>query len=66
MLPSASVQETLERICAWVGTGRRRPRPNRSYPRHSLQPAPKWSRRKTSKAEKAPAPSAEPQPAPAA
>ena len=43
---SAYVGETLERICAWVGTGRRKPRPNRSYQRRSLQPAPKWSRRK--------------------
>ena len=43
---SAYVGETLERICAWVGTGRRKPRPNRSYQRRSLQPAPQWSRRK--------------------
>ena len=42
---SAYVSETLERICAWVGTGRRKPRPDRSYPRMSRQPAPKWSRR---------------------
>ena len=65
MRHSAYVQETLERICAWVGTGRRKPRPNRSYPRRSLQPAPKWSRRKTRKAKKTPAPSAELQPVPA-
>ncbi len=43
---SAYVSETLERICAWVGTGRRKPRPDRSYPRMSRQPAPKWSRRR--------------------
>ena len=65
MRHSAYVQETLERICAWVGTGRRKPRPNRSYPRRSLQPAPKWSRHRTRKAKKTPAPSAEPQPVPA-
>ena len=41
---STYVSETLERICAWVGTGRRKPRPDRSYPRMSRQPAPKWSR----------------------
>lgn len=47
---SAYVSETLEHICAWVGTGRRKPRRNRSYPRRSLQPAPKWSRRKAKQA----------------
>ena len=30
----------------WIGTGRRKPRPNRSYVRRSRQPAPKWSRRR--------------------
>ncbi len=43
---TAYVSETLDHICAWVGTGRRKPRPNRSYPRRSRQPAPKWSRRR--------------------
>ena len=43
---SAYVSETLERISAWVGIGRRKPRPNRSYARRSLQPAPTWSRRR--------------------
>ena len=47
---TAFVSETLERICTWVGTGRRKPRSNRSYPRRSLQPAPKWSRRKAATA----------------
>ena len=42
---SAYVSETLERICEWVGTGRRKRRPNRSYPRRSLRPASKWDRR---------------------
>ena len=46
MRHSAYVHETLERICEWIGTGRRKPRPNRSYPRRSLQPAPRWSRSK--------------------
>ena len=40
------VRETVTRIAECVGIGRRRPRPNRSYPRRSKQPAPKWSRRK--------------------
>ncbi len=40
------VRETVTRIAECVGLGRRRPRPNRSYPRRSKQPAPKWSRRK--------------------
>ena len=65
MRHTAYVHETLECICAWVGTGRRKPRPNRSYPRRSLQPAPKWSRRKTRKAQKTAATSAAPNPAPA-
>ena len=43
---AAYVSETLEHICAWIGTGRRKPRPNRSYVRRSRQPAPKWSRRR--------------------
>ncbi len=43
---AAYVSETLEYICAWIGTGRRKPRPNRSYLRRSRQPAPKWSRRR--------------------
>ena len=43
---TAYVSETLEHICAWIGTGRRKPRPNRSYVRRSRQPAPKWSRRR--------------------
>ena len=43
---AAYVSETLEHICAWIGTGRRKPRPNRSYLRRSRQPAPKWSRRR--------------------
>ena len=30
---AAYVSETLEHICAWIGTGRRKPRPNRSYVR---------------------------------
>lgn len=67
MRHSAYVHETLERICEWVGTARRKPRPNRSYPsypRRSLQPAPKWSRRKTKKGQQARPASAEPQPAP--
>lgn len=59
MRQSTYVRETLEHICAWVGTGRREPRPNRLYLRRSLPPAPKWSRRKTKKADEAPAPSAE-------
>ena len=42
---SAYVSETLERICEWVGTGRRKRRPDRSYPRRSLRPASKWDRR---------------------
>ena len=42
---SAYVSETPERICEWVGTGRRKRRPNRSYPRRSLRPASKWDRR---------------------
>ena len=61
---SAYVSETLERICEWVGTGRRKPRPHRSYQRRSMQPASKWSRRKARKAAKTPAPSATAQPAP--
>ena len=40
------VRETVTRIAECVGIGRRRPRPNRSYPRRSKRPAPKWSRRK--------------------
>ena len=40
------VRETVTRIAECVAIGRRRPRPNRSYPRRSKQPAPKWSRRK--------------------
>ena len=40
------VRETVRRIAECVGIGRRKPRPNRSYPRRSKQPAPKWSRRK--------------------
>ena len=40
------VRETVTRIAECVGIGRRRPRPNRSHPRRSKQPAPKWSRRK--------------------
>ena len=43
---AAYVSETLEHICAWIGTGRRKPRPNRSYVRRSRLPAPKWSRRR--------------------
>ena len=39
------VRATVTRIAACVGIGRRKPRPNRSYPRRSQQPAPKWSRR---------------------
>lgn len=46
---TAYVSETLERISEWVGIGRRKHRPNRSYARRSLQPAPKWSRRKARK-----------------
>ena len=61
---SAYVSETLERICEWVGTGRRKPRRDRSYPRRSLQPAPKWSRRKAKQTAAKLAPSAEAQPAP--
>ena len=61
---SAYVSETLERICEWVGTGRRKPRPNRSYPRRSKQPAPKWSRRKAKQATATAAPSAAALPAP--
>lgn len=45
---SAYVSETLERICEWIGTGRRQRRPNRSYPRRSLRPASKWDRRRAS------------------
>ncbi len=40
------VRDTVTRIAECVGIGRRKPRPNRSYPRRSKQPAPKWSRRK--------------------
>ena len=47
---SAYVSETLERLCEWIGRGRRRPRPNRSYPRRSLQPASKWDRRRAKEA----------------
>ena len=61
---SAYVSETLERICEWVGTGRRKPRRNRSYPRRSMQPAPKWSRRKAKPTATTPAPSAAVLPAP--
>ncbi len=39
------VRATVTRIAECVGIGRRKPRPNRSYPRRSKQPAPKWSRR---------------------
>ena len=40
------VRETVTHIAEYIGMGRRRPRPNRSYPRRSRQPAPQWSRRK--------------------
>ena len=40
------VHEALERVCAWIGTGRRLRHPGRSYPRRSLQPASKWDRPK--------------------
>ncbi len=46
---SAYVSETLERMCGWIGTGRRKRRPNRSYPRRSLRPASKWDRRRSAK-----------------
>ena len=42
----AYVEETLEQLCAWIGTGRRRRRPNRSYPRQSKRPVSKWDRRR--------------------
>ena len=42
----AHLRESLECLCAWIATGRQRPRPGRSYPRRSLQPASKWSRRR--------------------
>ena len=61
---SAYVSETLERICEWVGTGRRKPRRNRSYPRRSMQPAPKWSRRKAKPTATTAAPSTTALPAP--
>ena len=58
---SAYVSETLERICDWVGTDRRKPRRDHSYPRRSLQPAPKCSRRKAKQTAATLAPSAEAQ-----
>lgn len=42
----ADVRETLDRVCKWIGTGDRRRRPNRSYPRRSLRPSSKWDRRR--------------------
>ncbi len=42
----AYLGETLERISEWVGSGRSRPRPERSYPRRSLRPVSKWQRRR--------------------
>jgi len=43
---SAFLGETLERISEWVGAGRSRPRPDRSYPRRSRRPVSKWQRRR--------------------
>ena len=43
---SACDSETLERISARVGTGRRKRRPGRSCPRRSLRPVLRWDRRR--------------------
>ncbi len=48
---SKFLHSTLATIAAYVGVGRQRPRPDRSVPRESQQPASKWSRRKSKKAD---------------
>ncbi len=48
---SKFLQSTLTSIADYVGVGRQRPRPDRSVPPESKQPASKLSRRKSKKTE---------------